>query len=1547
MRSFGKLLTVLSFIIITVTFNQVWASPLALTYQGRIVKSDGSPLEHNSVDFLFEITSADGACTLYREQKSAVNMQNSNGIFDVEIGQGTRLFPAASNLTYKFSDSFINGTTLSCDGGGTWTAQTDSQRLLKVQFHDGSGWRVISPANIIRSVPFALTSFSAQKLADKSVHDFVLKTAIPSASCSVGQVITWDGSAFSCVTDSGGGGSITDVLAGTGVTVSTFGSNRTVALANSGVTAGTYGSGTTVPTLTVDSTGRVTSVTNTTISGVAPTGAAGGDLGGSFPNPSVNRLRGSTVSATTPTSGQLLVYSGSEWAPTNFGIDDLKTEVGASQFASASCSASQTLSWSAVTDVFSCVNISLPHTSVTGLSANYLSKSGDTLSGSLDVNSQNLTNVGYLTMVANKTLHLSNNSSSPSGLTGADKGKIWYNSTTDKIEYWNGSSVVVVGAASGTVTSVATGTGLTGGTITGSGTISLANTAVTAGSYGSATQVATFTVDAQGRLTAAGNTTVTPAWSSITSTPTTLGGYGITDAVSTALNSTQILVGNGSNVATAVSLSGDATLANTGVLTLANSGVTSGTYSKVTVDAKGRVTTGASISASDVTTALTYTPLNKAGDVMTGSLGLYGVTADPAGLTGADEGKIWFRTDTNEVKYWNGSAAVALGVSGSGLTSLGGQTGSTQTFAVGTTGTAPAFSSASNTHTLNIPMAATAGTTAGLISKTDYDAFSAKLGTSSTFSGDVSGTSSTMSVDKIKGSPISLTSPTNGQYLKFNGTNWINSVLSVNLGSDVTGTLPVTNGGTGATTLGSGNLLVGAGTGAVTSLNSGLAGNVVYSTGASSWASGTPDTAGLVDKGSVQTITAAKAFGDYVQMNAQNEVRFADSDSTNYIGLRSPATVGTNVMLTLPTTAGTSGQVLRTDGAGNLSWITPAAGSVTSVATGTGLTGGPITSTGTISLANTAVTAGSYGSVTEVATFTVDAQGRLTAAGETTLTPAWSSITSKPTTLAGYGITNGLTTALNSGQILVGNGSNLATAVTMSGDAALSNAGVLTLASSGVTAGTYPKVTVDAKGRVTAGTTLVAADIPALDTSKLTSGILPIARGGTGSSTGSITGSGALTFTAGGTDQNINLVPSGAGNTILGGSVGIASSSPAEKLHIVGNESVAGMNRAGIRLEDTGTGTSWNLVLNGTASADGSNKFSINQTGFGSRFVINSSGNVGIGTAAPNDKLQIIGAATIYADVVGGAGRVLTVGNDLNMHDIGVANTIGLRGGSTAAEAGVQFGSGGATIYGKSGFIGIGNNSPITSLDVTGNIRVNNGNQATIFNSGGMIFSGVPGAGTHANYIFRPGWGSGGNTLANITVQNATNTGVFTDCAHLSSYGTSYVRCGPFAVGLQTASYDFHVNGTVAGVGAYVNASDQKLKKNITPITSAREKINQLHGVYFDWRRDEYPEMKFEEGPDMGVIAQQVEKVFPEAVSESKDGVKSVAYSKLIAPLIEAHKEVDRTCEMNKRQIADLAILVEKLESQVSRLESENAELKRRLATTEEDIKYLKSVLSK
>ena len=122
----------------------------------------------------------------------------------------------------------------------------------------------------------------------------------------------------------------------------------------------------------------------------------------------------------------------------------------------------------------------------------------------------------------------------------AVNGTLRYNTDTLTLEaYTNSAWGIITTSSTVGVTAVNTGTGLTGGPITSSGTISIANTTVTAGSYGTSTQVGTFTVNPQGQLTAAGMVTVTPAWSSITSTPTTVSGYGITDAVT--LTGTQTL----------------------------------------------------------------------------------------------------------------------------------------------------------------------------------------------------------------------------------------------------------------------------------------------------------------------------------------------------------------------------------------------------------------------------------------------------------------------------------------------------------------------------------------------------------------------------------------------------------------------------------------------------------------------------------------------------------------------------------------------------------------------------------------------------------------------------------------------------------------------------------------------------------------------------------------------------------------------------------------------------------------------------------------------
>ena len=96
------------------------------------------------------------------------------------------------------------------------------------------------------------------------------------------------------------------------------------------------------------------------------------------------------------------------------------------------------------------------------------------------------------------------------------------------------------------------------------------------------------------------------------------------------------------------------------------------------------------------------------------------------------------------------------------------------------------------------------------------------------------------------------------------------------------------------------------------------------------------------------------------------------------------------------------------------------------------------------------------------------------------------------------------------------------------------------------------------------------------------------------------------------------------------------------------------------------------------------------------------------------------------------------------------------------------------------------------------------------------------------------------------------------------------------------------VNGTINSTGditAYYS-SDKRLKNNITPISDAISKINQIGGYGFDWNDN-----SSHSGHDVGVIAQEIEKVLPEVVTTRDNGYKAVRYEKIVALLIEAVKE--------------------------------------------------------
>ena len=167
---------------------------------------------------------------------------------------------------------------------------------------------------------------------------------------------------------------------------------------------------------------------------------------------------------------------------------------------------------------------------------------------------------------------------------GALAGQLRFNTTLNVFEGQNNSGVWQTLALGGGVTSVGSGTGLTGGPITSTGTLSIANTGVTATTYGSASTVPQIAVNAQGQITSASNVTITPsgigAISSVSGTANeitaTTVGTAVTVSLPTALTFTGKTVTGGT--LTGVSINGSTnTLTNIANASLTNSSLTVGT----------------------------------------------------------------------------------------------------------------------------------------------------------------------------------------------------------------------------------------------------------------------------------------------------------------------------------------------------------------------------------------------------------------------------------------------------------------------------------------------------------------------------------------------------------------------------------------------------------------------------------------------------------------------------------------------------------------------------------------------------------------------------------------------------------------------------------------------------------------------------------------------------------------------------------------------------------------------------------------------------------
>lgn len=133
------------------------------------------------------------------------------------------------------------------------------------------------------------------------------------------------------------------------------------------------------------------------------------------------------------------------------------------------------------------------------------------------------------------------------------------------------------------------------------------------------------------------------------------------------------------------------------------------------------------------------------------------------------------------------------------------------------------------------------------------------------------------------------------------------------------------------------------------------------------------------------------------------------------------------------------------------------------------------------------------------------------------------------------------------------------------------------------------------------------------------------------------------------------------------------------------------------------------------------------------------------------------------------------------------------------------------------------------------------------------------------------------------------------------------VSGGGFTVtGVSTHTGNLTVVGTMIA-SACTCPSDLRYKKNITPYTSALDKVLSLEGVYYDWKQDEFPEKGFTDAKQVGFIAQDMEQVIPELVMTDTEGYKSVNYAAMTVVLLEAIKEQQKMIEMLRAEVQALS----------------------------------------
>jgi hypothetical protein len=401
---------------------------------------------------------------------------------------------------------------------------------------------------------------------------------------------------------------------------------------------------------------------------------------------------------------------------------------------------------------------------------------------------------------------------------------------------------------------------------------------------------------------------------------------------------------------------------------------------------------------------------------------------------------------------------------------------------------------------------------------------------------------------------------------------------------------------------------------------------------------------------------------------------------------------------------------------------------------------------------------------------------------------------------------------------------------------------------------------------------------------------------------------GSVRFYAGGTTEVMRV------NSNL--NVGIGTTIPGYKLQVNGDL----LAKTNIYLQDN---NSTSNIKIGHITGDGAGDFHIYDwstprviMGYfkTNNYVTFPNGNVGIGTNTPAYKLDVTGD-------IRASGEIISTGaNNFRM----VQGNYGIFGRNDGSDyymmltsSGIQYGSynslrpmrinlaSGSVYFGNEqlyvqhgGNVGVGTTSPSYKLDVNGDIRVSG--DWYWMNAKNFIMSAAANS-AEWSFDFR---------------NQGTYTGsVWQVWSDKNSRGILAVTGDTERVGVLTTtpSYTFHVVGDIYATGNVTAYSDARAKSNLDVITEPLNKVAQLTGYTYDMIDN--PDLTTKITPRFtGIVAQELEKVLPEAVHKDKDGKYSVAYGNMAGLFVESIKELVKENKELKNRVSSLEERLEALE---------------------------------